>query len=277
MERGGKISRIRLAKELFLLKNCDSDGKLDFLYEFFPYKHGPYSATAFKDARKLSERGWILEGERTVEIPSGQRRRATEEIRELPGSTKAALTGHTNRFANFSDEKLVDFVYKEHPEYTALSVRSGPKPRRAKARDGIYTVGYEGVDLDGLLNKLIQVGIRCLVDVRYNPVSRAWGFSKKQLSEWCANIGVQYVHLPELGVPGTARKGITNTATRSRLLKDYEENYLPAREQNLNRLESIVTSMSSALMCLERDHLQCHRSRLARHLATKTGLPVINL
>ncbi|WP_342774750.1 DUF488 domain-containing protein [Bartonella massiliensis] len=50
------------------------------------------------------------------------------------------------------------------------------------------------------MNCLIENDIKFLCDVRKKPISRKHGFSKRQLEKAVSNIGIEYIHLPELGI-----------------------------------------------------------------------------
>ena len=63
----------------------------------------------------------------------------------------------------------------------------------------IYSVGYEGLTVAGLVERLLQNRIEEVVDVRANPVSRRPGFSKKRLAESLTAAGIAYRHEPLLG------------------------------------------------------------------------------
>jgi len=47
----------------------------------------------------------------------------------------------------------------------------------------VIGVGYEGLDQDGLVSKLRVRGVKTLVDVRLNPISRKRGLSKTGLRD----------------------------------------------------------------------------------------------
>jgi hypothetical protein len=47
----------------------------------------------------------------------------------------------------------------------------------------IVTIGYEGRSLEAFLNLLLQNSVTLLCDVRRNPLSRKYGFSKSTLSK----------------------------------------------------------------------------------------------
>ena len=63
----------------------------------------------------------------------------------------------------------------------------------------IYSVGYEGLTVPGLVERLEQNRIEELVDVRASPYSRKPGFSKKRLAESLTAAGIVYRHEPLLG------------------------------------------------------------------------------
>src|ERR671938_577840 len=63
----------------------------------------------------------------------------------------------------------------------------------------IYSVGYEGLTVAGLIERLQQNRIEEVVDVRANPYSRRPGFSRKRLAESLAAAGIAYRHEPLLG------------------------------------------------------------------------------
>src|SRR5436309_11615699 len=69
-----------------------------------------------------------------------------------------------------------------------------------------FTVGYTGRRTDELLDALVANGVRTLVDIRYNPVSMYRpDLSKANLGKLVEARGLNYVHLPELGVPRDIR------------------------------------------------------------------------
>lgn len=69
----------------------------------------------------------------------------------------------------------------------------------------IYTIGYEGTDIDRFVATLKAARIEMLVDVRALALSRKKGFSKKGLAARLDRDGVAYLHLVELGNPKVGR------------------------------------------------------------------------
>ncbi len=90
----------------------------------------------------------------------------------------------------------------------------------------IYMIGYEGLALETFVRRLNESGIKQILDVRRNPISRKPGFSKKKLAERLAVSGIQYFHFPELGIPTSMRRELNSKADYQRLLDEYEAKIL---------------------------------------------------
>src|SRR5262249_34427565 len=86
----------------------------------------------------------------------------------------------------------------------------------------LSTIGYEGRTLEGYLNELLRAGVTLLCDVRRNPISRKFGFSKGTLAKGCEGVGLRYQHLPELGIASEQRQNLTTQADYDALFADYE-------------------------------------------------------
>ena len=69
----------------------------------------------------------------------------------------------------------------------------------------IYTIGYEGIDIEQFFKLLREHDIETVVDVRELPLSRKPGFSKKVLSSALNLSGLEYTHLADLGCPKPIR------------------------------------------------------------------------
>lgn len=65
----------------------------------------------------------------------------------------------------------------------------------------IYTIGYEGIDAQRVIELLQEKGIDTLIDARYRPGSRKAGLSKTPLSAALAEVGIDYSHDRGLGTP----------------------------------------------------------------------------
>ena len=135
----------------------------------------------------------------------------------------------------------------------------------------VYTIGYEGVSIEKFIRKLESENIQCLLDVRRNPLSRKPGFSKKSLQQHLQIAGIEYRHIPQLGIPSSMRQGLNTKEDYSYLFDQYEQEILPVAEREKNDLIEKIAETNSALLCFEADPDCCHRSRLSRVIAVETG------
>ena len=140
----------------------------------------------------------------------------------------------------------------------------------------VYTIGYEGKTVDEFIDELLEHNIVRLIDVRELPLSRKNGFSKRALEKELRLAGIEYISLTSLGAPKELRHDL-----RSKLMSFSEfarlyRKYLEERTEELKRLESYVSTKTSALMCFEADWRECHRSIIAEFLE-RDGFEVIHL
>ena len=118
----------------------------------------------------------------------------------------------------------------------------------------IYSVGYEGLTVDGLVERLQQSRIEELVDVRANPYSRKPGFSRKRLAESLAAAGIMYRHEPLLG---NAFRDVEDFGAAMDLMRDHLAAGGPA--EAVARLVELAADRRIAVLCLENDQRRCHR------------------
>ncbi len=138
-----------------------------------------------------------------------------------------------------------------------------PKPKPA----GLVTIGYEGRTLESYLNELLRDGVTLLCDVRRNPLSRKYGFSKGTLSKVCEGVGIRYEHLPELGIASDQRRELHTQADYDALFVKYERESLPQQQITLEHIRGFVAAGERvALTCFERWPQQCHRHCVAEAL-----------
>lgn len=130
----------------------------------------------------------------------------------------------------------------------------------------INLIGYEGLTLEAFIAVLHKNGIERIIDVRKNPISRKKGFSKKPLSMALGFEGIEYVHVPEVGIPSSMRQSLNNQDDYDELFDRYEDEILPNCEEAISHIISMLEEKNSALMCFEQSSLQCHRFRLGKHI-----------
>lgn len=113
---------------------------------------------------------------------------------------------------------------------------------RAIPESVIYTIGYEGTQIDQLTKELVSKKILALIDVRKNAISRKKGFSKTRLSDEMQAAGIEYIHMPELGIPSSLRKelDVSRPQTYASLFDYYDESILPEAADSVLRIMELA-------------------------------------
>lgn len=147
----------------------------------------------------------------------------------------------------------------------------------------VYTIGYGGWSLTELLEVLIKLGVKAVVDVRrWNSSRRNPEFSGSSLKTVLEEAGLMYYWLPELG--GYRKFGIdvedrgVGKCFESEGFRAYAT-YIttsPTPKQSLQALIDISFKYTAALLCCERLPWMCHRKILSDYLVSK-GFKVIHV
>ena len=270
------VTRLELTKWAFLLaEEMPSGGGASF-YDFLPYQYGPFSFILFREADGLVRNSYLREAEVGREEGWERVSNVPGNTADLPGSVQSDAAKVVQRFAAKPADELIDYVYTQFPWYTANS-RMRQLEQRPVASLAIYTVGYEGCSVDRLLNVLMRKGVQRVIDVRRNPVARRYGFHKSSLDRLCGKVEIDYVHVPELGIPSELRRGLKDPPAYAKLFEKYETELLPQQSKAVARIAGLMTEEPAVLMCTEADPAMCHRSRVARAVARVTALPVRHL
>ena len=143
----------------------------------------------------------------------------------------------------------------------------------------IFTVGYEGCDIDYFVSALKKNKIACIIDIRKNPVSRKKGFSKNKLRDALAHEGINYVHFGGLGVPQAWRKAEkAHEITRRKMFSDYVKKIIPVHEVDVEEVIKVARKEKrAALLCYEADASDCHRRYLAEEIKKHTKVTIQDL
>jgi uncharacterized protein (DUF488 family) len=142
----------------------------------------------------------------------------------------------------------------------------------------IWTIGYERLLPPELVAELQAAGVQRLLDVRYRPQSRRAGMSKTRLGELLRDHGIAYEHRRELGTPPDIRWFYKNNqvATGATAYRTYIE---AESSEALDELASeLPTGPRTALLCLEAEPRDCHRTIVVEQLRRRVpGLRVVDL
>lgn len=129
----------------------------------------------------------------------------------------------------------------------------------------VVSVGYEGRTLAAVADRLVAHEVTVVVDVRQAARSRNRGFAKTRLREGLAARGIGYEHLPGLGNPKDNRDLFRSGDPEGR--RRYRAHLAAVGEGDLAHLAELVRAERVALLCLEADHHECHRSAVVEALA----------
>jgi uncharacterized protein (DUF488 family) len=265
---GSGVTSTDLQKLVFL--NTMQEG-LKF-YEFIPYRYGAYSFQLAEDVDIL-RRDRFLAFESPIIVAVGN-----YEIK--------------NAFPIASERgnSLIRKTYIEYPYYSINSDIARRILKKAEAETHrtlresyrqtsqvLVTIGYEGRTVEAFVNELIRYDVRLLCDVRKNPYSRKFGFSKEKLEHVLATIGIKYIHIPELGIDSNDRKSLVSTDDYQCLFSEYKEN-LPANSVTLENLYSLLQSnVRVAIMCFEKTPEMCHRHIIRDFMVNKHTIRSVDL
>lgn len=277
---GGPVANTDFQKLLFLYtQQCESSPS----YEFVPYKLGAYSFTSDADKRRLADVGCLTNDEDQWQLTDAGRQIARKEA-VMPLLVARFCRDHSMVQGN----SLITEQYRKFPYYATRSeilekILPDYESRRpiidAQPRNsapGLFTIGYEGRSLEGYLNLLISNSITLLCDVRRNPISRKYGFSKNTLSKTCLGISIHYEHLPELGIDSEDRRDLNTQADYDALFADYERECLPKHTEALAKIGRwMADGKRVALTCFERFPQQCHRHCVADAVAASAEKQLI--
>jgi uncharacterized protein (DUF488 family) len=141
----------------------------------------------------------------------------------------------------------------------------------------VFTIGYEGADVDHFLTTLKDANVATLADVRAVALSRKRGFSKSALRDALASQDIGYRHFIKLGTPKEGRQAAR--AGDGELMRRIYCNEVLATEPAqaaFQELEDLAQAQPICLLCFERDPANCHRRVLAQRLVAR-GFEAVDL
>ncbi|HSR26528.1 MAG TPA: DUF488 domain-containing protein, partial [Candidatus Eisenbacteria bacterium] len=130
----------------------------------------------------------------------------------------------------------------------------------------LFTVGHSTRSLDELVSLLREHEITLLADVRTVPGSRRMPhFARAALAAELPGLGIEYVHVPELGGLRRPRPDSPNGGWRNESFRGYADHMATAefRAGLARLLEELGRDRNVAIMCAEAVPWRCHRSLVA--------------
>jgi uncharacterized protein YwgA len=278
---GRSVNATQIQKYLFLLKNETFLRGDSAFYDFVPYRYGPYSFSARREIEGLADSGYIESLSSASVVSHSATSIGIKEAMRSDSDTTRAACFILSKYGNASTRSLMKDVYTRYSwfsvnsELTDLVPTDAPRMRTALV--AVYTMGYEERSVDGFFNRLLEVGVRNIIDTRANPVSRKYGFARSSLSGIANKLGLTYSHFPGLGIPSDNRKDVKSSADFRMLFKYYETQILPAHKGEIESVATLMKATPSVLVCMEKEAVDCHRSRLAGRIAEISGMQVVHL
>jgi len=242
--------------------------KLLFIFTKYPKANADLKTMIKYDLVSADDKKWTLEDT------------STNYFDQLKEEDKKTLTAMMKHHGQKSTSDLIKFTYRSFPYWATKStvaekylsseelakVESYKTPSTEKA---LYTIGYEGIPLEAYLNKLIKHDIKLLLDVRKNAKSMKYGFSKNQLSNACDGIGIEYRHMPEVGIESDKRTELNEQSDYDALFEDYKSTTLSSTISYQQEIAALVHNYERiALTCFEENICQCHRKPLAESIVS---------
>ena len=266
---GGRLKSRDLQKYLFLFtEKCQQDKS----YEFVPYKYGCFSFQSYADRRNLAKAGHLATDDDCVLNESGY-------LDKLNKGDAQKILAFKDHYKDLAGNKLIEEVYRDFPYYAINSeiadrlmspdeLTAIQEKRPSQNAPCFFTIGYEGQSFENYLNRLITNNVALLCDVRRNPLSRKYGFSKSTLSDSLEKLGIGYQHIPQLGIVSEKRQELKTQADYDRLFDEYEKTTLKDNSEAIKKLHELVKKHKRvAITCFEAEPCQCHRGRVAKQLS----------
>lgn len=273
---------IEVQKLMFIISHESGTG----FYDFIPFSKGCYSPSLNDDMWKLKSRGLL----RIIENDVTHRKWGlTEEgrIRVLARRDVACRFAQFRRNYKLKGNDLVADVYRRYPYYAInsrivndilgddVSAVAAINEAKPKNRVPLASIGYEKRTFEDYLKALINNRISVLCDVRRNPISRKYGFSKGTLISACVSLGIEYRHYQTLGIPSCERQELHTQKDYDELFAWYEKRVLTSEnaQESLDEISRLVANGDAvAVTCFEANPAQCHRTRVLSAVSARCGV-----
>jgi hypothetical protein len=231
-----------------------------FYYDFVSSSQGLYSFQAASDLEVLHKSGWLEIKNNHIEV-----------LHDLPRE-KGLKQAEARKLLLFMRGKK----YRQEQLFFSNSAKQCGTSH-FESKPVLFTIGYEGISFEGYINRLMGQNIRLLCDVRMNPISRKFGFSKGRLSELLPTVGIEYLHIPELGIASGSRKSLHTASDYQHLFANYKQE-MQSKKKHLSQVTELMGRYGRlALTCFERKPSCCHRHCISDYLERKNNLTVVHL
>ena len=141
----------------------------------------------------------------------------------------------------------------------------------ADTRQTVFTIGHSNLEFGKFVALLKQHGIQAVADVRSSPYSQFTPqFNRELLQRTLREQGISYVFLgEELGARRSEPECYVNGRAEYPLVAG-----TPAFIRGVERIAQGAVKMRVAMMCAEKDPLDCHRCILVSPRLRERGMTV---
>ncbi len=278
-EFGPRIGRIEFQKYLFLWTVRQEKP----IYDFVPYKYGCFSFQSYHDLGVLKNLGYVDEKKKSWIL---KKKTSKDKFKK---EDLISLKDIKNEYKSVKGNQLLKAVYLKYPYYainselakdilTRSELKSIYAEKPTRNQEVLFTIGYEGRSIDSFMNSLIENNVHILCDVRKNPLSRKYGFSKNQLKNICEKLKIEYISIPKLGIKSELRYNLSSVNDYKNLFKDYKKDVIRREKNSLELIISLLKNKKRvAITCFEKKPEMCHRHCVADAVYKKTGQEIKNL
>ena len=275
------ISKMDLQKLLLLYSKENRSTH----YDFVPWERGGYSLQCEADLSFLEKRGWIEMQDdevflkKTISIEhSFLSSKECETVREwichypIRGKELVRETYKRYPYYAFHSKIKADLLNAEELEKVESSVGQAESDKII-----VFTLGYEGINLETYLNRLISKHVFAMCDVRRNAMSRKFGFSASILSSVLPKLNIEYNHFPALGIESEKRRNLDTKGDYKVLFQNYCEKMMDKQEE-LESLKRVIESQRRVVLtCFEENPEYCHRHCISDFLESEYHYQVEHL
>ncbi|WP_316235310.1 MULTISPECIES: DUF488 domain-containing protein [unclassified Bradyrhizobium] len=137
--------------------------------------------------------------------------------------------------------------------------------------DAVYTIGHSTHAIEKLIELLKGQNITAVCDVRSRPYSRMNPqFNREPLKKALRESGIKYVFLgAELGARSDDKNCYRNGQVQYDLLARTD-----LFKKGIERVKEGARTYRLALMCAEKEPLECHRTILVSRTLFEEGIPI---
>src|SRR5450755_2192905 len=150
-----------------------------------------------------------------------------------------------------------------------VTFRSTASFSRADGMNTLFTIGYGNREFEDFVSLLRRYEIEIICDVRSTPYSARYEcFNREVLQQALREYAIQYLFLGELlgARPSDPDMYINGRASYEAMERS------SAYSHGIERLETGMERYRVAVMCAEKDPLDCHRAVLVGRMLSEDGV-----